>query len=131
MNKKGFIISDYIITLLVITMLFNIMVQSFTIINRYDFLNQRIQDELMIYHLRKTMLLSEDLEISDNRLNFNYKSEPWHIYMAKDKLILGDGVQVLLDKITSTKFIVDNKILYIEYVRNNKLYKRGIKKDVK
>ena len=128
MNKKGFLINDYLITLLVITILFNIIIQLFTIMGNYKFINYKIQDELMIYHIRKIMLLSNDITVSDKRLNFNYKNKEWYLYLGKDKLIMGQGVQVLLDYVDDINFVMENNIIYLEYFRDNQYYKRGIKK---
>lgn len=128
MNKKGFLISDYVITLLVLTIIFNIMIQTFSIISKYQFMNQKLQDELMIYHIRKIMLVADNIEVTHDNIKLKYNLKDRKLYQANDKLILSDGVQVLLDKVLNVKFYVDNNIIYLEYTRNNTLYKRGIKK---
>lgn len=128
MNKKGFLISDYVITLLVLTIIFNIMIQTFSIISKYQFMNQKLQDELMIYHIRKIMLVADNIEVTHDNIKLKYNLKDRKLYQANDKLILSDGVQVLLDKVLNVKFYIDNNIIYLEYTRNNTLYKRGIKK---
>ena len=128
MNKKGFLISDYVITLLVLTIIFNIMIQTFSIISKYQFMNQKLQDELMIYHIRKIMLVADNIEVTHDNIKLKYNLKDRKLYQANDKLILSDGVQVLLDKVLNVRFYIDNNIIYLEYTRNNTLYKRGIKK---
>ena len=128
MNKKGFLISDYVITLLVLTIIFNIMIQTFSIISKYQFMNQKLQDELMIYHIRKIMLVADNIEVTQDNIKLKYNLKDRKLYQANDKPILSDGVQVLLDKVLNVRFYIDNNIIYLEYTRNNTLYKRGIKK---
>ena len=61
MNNKGYLLSELIISLLIIAILINVVLSVFKIFGAYQFLNHKVQDEIMIYQLRRIMLVSDNI----------------------------------------------------------------------
>lgn len=126
MNNKGLIVEDYLITLLLMSVSLSIIVSVFSIIIKYDFFNELVQDEIMIYQLRRDLLISYNYNMSNNCLSFEKNGKKWKLYYVNNKLILTPGVQVILDNIETLEFSIENDFLYLNYIRNNKLYSKVI-----
>ena len=127
--NKGFILKEYLLSLIILMLLVNTINDVSKIVFNYGFTDYKIHDELMIYKLRKDLGVAYEFNINDNVLSFIHAKEPKYLYYSNSKLILGPGVNVILDNVNDLVFNYNNEYISIEYMKNNKKYHRNISYD--
>ena len=118
-NLIGLIIS--------VTML-PICIEAFIFGSKIPFDYNEINDEIAMYQLREQLLISYDMNINSDELNFKYKNKNFKLSLVNRKLLLQPGSQMYLNDIDDLYFDVRNGCIYVCYERNNKQYERVISK---
>ena len=88
----------------------------------YDFIN----DEISICQLREILLISYDLNVYDNYLEFIYQNKLFRLSKVNDYLLLQPGTQIYLNKIDNVYFKDMNNCIYLYYEKDQKQYEKII-----
>ena len=125
-NNRGFATRSLIallITLSILPLAVSIMAYCASLKQNYNLVNS----EIALMDLRRIMLISYDLCVNDNQLDFIYHNEEYHLVYVNDKLILTPGTQIILNNIKEASFYEKNDSIYLRYIDDdNKEYKRNI-----
>ncbi len=125
-NNKGFATRNLIallITLSILPLAVSIITYCASLKQNYNLINS----EIALIDLRRIMLISYDIEINDNQLDFIYHNEDYHLVYINDKLILTPGTQIILNNIKEVSFYEINDAIYLKYIdEDNKEYERNI-----
>ncbi len=111
--------------IITITML-PICIQAFVFTSDIDFDYNQINDEIALAQLREQLLISYDMQISNNQLNFIYKNKEYRLSLVNEKLILQPGTQIYLNDVEYLFFEERNGCIYVVYSKNNTEYERII-----
>lgn len=111
--------------IITITML-PICIQAFVFTSNIDFDYNQINDEIALAQLREQLLISYDMQISNNQLNFIYKNKEYRLSLVNEKLILQPGTQIYLNDVEYLFFEERNGCIYVVYSKNNTEYERII-----
>ena len=112
---------------LIITItLLPICIQAFIYVSNIDFDYNEINDEISLFQLREQLLITYDMDVYDDELDFIYKDKDYKLSLVNGKLILQPGTQIYLNDIDSLYFTDRNNCIYICYSRGNKEYERAI-----
>ncbi len=122
--NKGFVLIDYLLLIFILMISLTMMMNIFMIMDNYSFLNQKVQDEIMLYQLRKIMVTSNEFEINNSMLAFDFDNKRWELYHTNNKVILAPGVQVVFDDIDEVYFKHENNLIYICFKRNGQFVER-------
>lgn len=117
---KGFILKDYLLSLLIMISLLPIIVGSLKISSNYLINDSDIQDELSIMQLREKLIIASDIEIDNGQLNYRIGDDFYELKFNKGRLYLTPGYQLFLDEVESCCFDIENNTLMIKYVKQNK-----------
>lgn len=121
---KGFVLSQYLITLIAGAVLMHTMVISiFLSISGLTFAIE-LQDEIGIQQLRRLLLLSYDMCCMTDCVSFEYKNEKYTLQYVNENLIMQPGTQIFLTDVDACTFVQYGRDLYMEYVRDGKVYER-------
>lgn len=124
--KSGMIEVRNMIALYVVMIMLPIAIGIFTYCSNFKFDYKEIDDEITLYKLRKTYLLSYNQEIYDDYIVFMYDDKYFELSNTNNHLILKPGSQIYLEDIDSARFYEDNNCIMIEYQRGNKTYEKVI-----
>lgn len=113
--------------IITITML-PICIQTFTFASKMPFDYNEINDEIALAQLRELLLISYDMYVNTNELNFNYKNKDFTLSLVNQKMILQPGTQIFLNDIDDLYFDERNDYIYVCYARGNNNYERIIGK---
>ena len=123
-SMKGFVLSQYLITLIAGAVLMHTMVVSiFLSMSGLRFAIE-LQDEIGIQQLRRLLLLSYDMRCMTDYVSFEYKNEKYTLQCVNQNLILQPGTQIILTDVDGCTFVQYGRDLYMEYVRDGKVYER-------
>lgn len=128
MKNKGFILAEYLLSLLIIVSLLPIITSAFRIIANAELYDNEIQDFISINQLRERLIIAEDFHYKLNDVCFFYKDKENCLRYANDKLYIYPGYLLYLDDIDSLYFELDSEVLIINYAKNKKLYSFAIAK---
>ena len=117
---KGFILKDYLLSLLIMIGFLPIIVGSLKISSNYLINDSDIQNELSIMQLREKLIIASDIEIDNNQLNYRIGDDFYELKFNKGRLYLTPGYQLFLDEVESCCFDIENNTLMIKYVKQNK-----------
>lgn len=117
------LIRNLIGLIITITML-PICIEAFTFISKIPFDYNEINDEIALEQLREQLLISYDMEISSDELDFIYKNKQFSLSLVNRKLLLQPGTQMYLNDVDSLYFDVKNGCIYVCYEKGNKQYER-------
>lgn len=125
-NNKGFAtrsLMALLITLSILPLAVSIITYCASLKQNYNLINS----EIALMDLRRIMLISYDMEINENQLDFIYHNEEYHLVYINDKLILTPGTQIILNNIKEVSFYEKNDSIYLKYIdEDNKEYERNI-----
>ena len=123
--NKGYLLLDYLISLFVMIMILALLISSLKIY-QFKIINYDIQDEIMLYKLRKKLLFASNIELDDNVLSYEYLDQKVEIYYVNGHLINTPGTIIILENIDDFNFEYENSNYYINYCRNNHFERRKI-----
>lgn len=125
---KGFILKEYLLSLVIMMILLPIVISSLQIVGRYDVYDERVQDEIAIAQLRDKLLLGMDFVIMDSDLEYRIGTEKWCLHAQNERLYLTPGYQLFLDNVKGCYFKQLGNTIYIEYQKDNINYVWAIAK---
>ena len=124
-GNRGIILTEYLLCLYIFILFITIISSSLVcvdkLINRKD---STISDELSLMQLRRVLLLSYDIEVSEDALTFNYQDRDFILNKVNNNLIIQPGTQIVLMDIEDLFFINDGNNIYISYVKKEEQYER-------
>ena len=124
-GNRGIILTEYLLCLYIFILFITIISSSLVfvdkLINRKD---STISDELSLMQLRRVLLLSYDIEVSEDALTFNYQDRDFILNKVNNNLIIQPGTQIVLMDIENLFFINDGNNIYISYVKKEEQYER-------
>lgn len=115
-----------LIGLIIITTMLPICALTFKYAGDINFDYNEINDEIALMQLRELMLISYDVYINNDSVDFIYKNKQFKLSNVNDKLILQPGTQIFLNDIDDLYFDERNSCIYVCYKRKNKNYERII-----
>lgn len=116
MSKKGFILIEYLISLLVIILVLSIIVSCFSNLYKFDY--ELIQDEVMLYKLKRDLLIADIIEVTHDHISYSYQNNDYYLRMVNGNLIIQPGTQIVLNDLSELSFI-DNGNISVKYCRNS------------
>ena len=85
-----------------------------------------VSDELALAELREILLISYDMNVYYDSLNFIYQNKEFTLSMVNRKMLLQPGTQIYLNDIDELHFETKGNTIYVMYERNDKKYERAI-----
>ena len=122
MKTKGFILKDYLLSLLIMSSLLPILIGSLKISSNYLIKDSSIQDELSVMQLREKLIIAKDIKINTDNITYRVGKDFYELKFNKGRLYLTPGYQLFLDEIENCYFDIENNTLIIKYVKQNKNY---------
>ncbi len=123
---RGFILKDYLLTLLIIIILMPIVVATLEVITTFRYIDSRLQDEIALYHLQRRTLIASDFSISSDTVSFISEEKQWTIHYDGNRIYLTPGYQLFLDDVDTATFYSDGTYLYIYYEKEGQSYEKVI-----
>lgn len=119
------LIRNLIGLIITITMLpLCVLAFKFTANIKFDY--NQINDEIALCQLRENLLISYDMNVSSDELNFRYKNKDYKLSLINNKLVLQPGTQIFLNDVDNLYFNNRNGCIYVCYEKENKYYERVI-----
>ncbi len=112
--------------LMIILSLLPIAMEAFRFSAAIPFEYDEVFDELSLYQLRESLLISYDLQFSDSALYFSLHNKDFSLSKVNDKLIMQPGTQIFLSKVDSLYFEERNGVIYVCYRKDEKEYERAL-----
>ena len=119
---KGFILKDYLLSLVIMLILLPIVISSLKVISHYKIYDERIQDEIAITQLRDKMLIGVDFSVSPKTIEYRIGEETWQLIYQNERVYLAPGYQLFLDDVESCLFKQTGNTLFIEYQKDGVTY---------
>jgi len=127
-GNKGSIELSTLLALMIALMMLPIALSIFKFSANYEYDYQEIEDEIVLYKLRKVYLLSYDQEIKSEEISFVYDNKTWNLSYINGHLLLKPGSLIYLDNIEYAEFYEYGDLLYVHYKRGDKEYEKVIGK---
>lgn len=125
-NSRGFILLRTILAILVITTILPISVRCIFYVARLNLDYSDVNDELALMQLRRTLMISYDLENYGDLLRFIKGDNTFELKKINGRLVLEPGYQMFLDGIDDLYFIESNNCLIMVYEKNGNEYETPI-----
>ncbi len=117
-TRQGSLLIDCLITLLVLVSLLS-LINDFLRVQRSKLIFDKLQDEVSLSQLRRSLLLAKDFCLSENNLQFRINDEVKELELVNHKLILRPGVQIFLENIDQISFVNEENKWYLLYWQND------------
>lgn len=117
-TRQGSLLIDCLITLLVLVSLLS-LINDFLRVQRSKLIFDKLQDEVSLSQLRRSLLLAKDFCLSENNLQFRINDEVKELELVNHKLILRPGVQIFLENIDQISFVNEGNKWYLLYWQND------------
>lgn len=117
------LIRNLIGLIITITML-PVCIEAFMFGSRIPFDYDEINDEIALEQLREQLLISYDMNISSDQLNFVYKNKNFTLSLVNGKLLLQPGTQMYLNDVENLYFDSRDGCIYVCYEKGNKQFER-------
>lgn len=118
----GFILKDYLLSLVVMLILLPIIVSSLKVVADYHIYDERVQDELSITQLRNKLLIGKDFEIENDNLKYRIGQDEWQLRCNKDRLYLAPGYQLFIDHLDACAFNLNGSTIELIYQKHGVNY---------
>lgn len=118
-TRQGSLLIDCLITLLVLVSLLS-LINDFLRVQRSKLIFDKLQDEVSLSQLRRSLLLAKDFCLSENNLQFRINDEVKELELVNHKLILRPGVQIFLENIDQISFVNEGNKWYLLYWQNDR-----------
>ncbi|MDD2591347.1 MAG: hypothetical protein PHP11_00145 [Erysipelotrichaceae bacterium] len=126
LNNHGFTLVECLLALYFYAFILIIIYQMLCLMNQFEYHSSDIQDINGLLQLKQYLNLGSNIEISINEINYDYKDKCFKISLVNDNIIIQPGTNILILNVDSLEFIEEEGYLFIEYQRDNKLYRRKI-----
>ena len=117
-TRQGSLLIDCLITLLVLVSLLS-LINDFLRVQRSKLIFDKLQDEVSLSQLRRSLLLAKDFCLAENNLQFRINNEVKELELVNHKLILRPGVQIFLENIDQISFVNEENKWYLLYWQND------------
>lgn len=117
-TRQGSLLIDCLITLLVLVSLLS-LISDFLRVQRSKLIFDKLQDEVSLSQLRRSLLLAKDFCLAENNLQFRINNEVKELELVNHKLILRPGVQIFLENIDQISFVNEENKWYLLYWQND------------
>jgi len=126
MNRHGAVLADVLLSLLLVLLLLPaVSAILWTAASAASF-TETVQDEIAIAQLRRTMMLTYDVNVYDTSLTFRRKGKDETLRMVNGRLILQPGTLIYLSDIDSVSFYEEGGIVHLVYERDERETDRSI-----
>lgn len=119
MNRQGYNTIEAIFSLYIVLFSINLIVTALPvfryIIKDYEF----AQDQLSIEQMRQILMLSEKIEVTENKLQFIYMNDLCQIQLHNERIVKNDGYQILMEGVESVTFYENDLCVYITYQKKD------------
>lgn len=115
---SGFILKDYLLSLVVMLILLPIIVSSLKVVMDYQIYDERVQDELSIVQLRNKLLIGKDFKVEDDNLKYRIGQDEWQLRCEKDRLYLAPGYQLFFDNLDACAFNLNGSTIELMYQKH-------------
>ena len=122
MARRGSILTEFLIILMIMVVTLPITVQLIEVTMHVNQHHYEIQDMISSYQLRRILLLSYDIEGNENGLSFEYNGDEFMLNVVNEKLILQPGTQIYYPDIDDGYFINIGNVWCFIYHRDNEEY---------
>lgn len=119
MNKQGYNTIEALFSLYIILFSINLIV---TVLPGFRYLEKEhefAQDQLSIEQMRQILMLSEKIEVTDNKLQFIYMNDLCQIQLHNQRIVKNDGYQILMEGVADVSFYENDQCVYIAYQKND------------
>ena len=89
-----------------------VCMEAFMYVSDIPFNYNEINDEIALSQLREQLLISYDMYVSSDELNFIYKNKNFKLSMVNNKMIMQPGTQISLNDIDNLNFEMYNECKY-------------------
>ena len=117
------LIRNLIGLIITLTML-PICIEAFMFTSKIPLDYNEINDEIALQQLREQLLISYDMDISSDRLDFIYKNKNFSLSLVNKKLLLQPGTQMYLNDVDDLYFDTRDGCIYVCYKKGNKQFER-------
>ncbi|MDI9517781.1 MAG: hypothetical protein WBH68_02960 [Erysipelotrichaceae bacterium] len=124
--KRGFILPRTLISFFIIFFMIIIVLNAFKVISKYKIDNYEIQDEISTIQIMRLLTISNNIDVSSNRISFDLDNKTWNIELINNNVILQPGTQFIFIDVDNAWFNKENRFIYINFIRKNIEYKRLI-----
>lgn len=123
-RRGGFIVIQNSLALIIILSFIPLVYATFRITINHDFLSEVAQDEIAIHQLRRTLILSENIGVTQDILSFLFNNEFNEMVIKNGHSYIQPGTQLVFNNIDDGYFSQEGNLIWINYLRNDKWYKR-------
>ena len=117
-GRNGSVMIQMMITMLIVSLFFPLMIQMTKIVMKSDRFPVEIQDQIALAQLRRfmnsckiTAVLSDELICETDR--------PWHLRTSANNLYLSDGTIIVLSDVSEVFFEKRDREIWMLYQRKN------------
>lgn len=123
-SRRGFILIQNMIAFIITLFFIPLVTTSFRVIMKHDFISEIAQDEIALYQLRRILILSENIDITTDKLLFEYNRESNEMVINNGHSYIRPGTQIILNNIEDGYFTSEDHLIWINYLRDDKWFKR-------
>ena len=123
-SRRGSILSEYLLVLFIFVLIIQIYNFCLILIDKSLNYDSYIDDEVAIIQLRKTLLLSYDIENNGASLNYEYQHRNFTLSEVNNNLIIQPGTQIIIFGINYLSFYNSGNNIYIYYEKDGESFKR-------
>ena len=122
MARRGSILTEFLIVLMIMVATLPLTVQLIQVTSNVNHHQTEIQDMISSYQLRRILLLSYDIEGSNEALTFEYNNEQFVLNVVNNKLLLQPGTQIYYPDIDDGYFVKEGNVWCFVYHRGQEEY---------
>ena len=122
MARRGSILTEFLIVLMIMVATLPLTVQLIQVTSNVNHHQTEIQDMISSYQLRRILLLSYDIEGSNEALTFEYNNEQFVLNVVNNKLLLQPGTQIYYPDIDDGYFVKEGNVWCFVYQRGHEEY---------
>lgn len=124
MLRRGYTTIEFLIALIVSSVLIPLVFTSLRLLISHQYFNQEAQDEIALYQLRKILLLVNHISISDTILEGFLNEEEIRLVYDNRHVYLQPGTQIFLTDIDDGYFSIEGNLCFFNYYRDKTWTKR-------
>lgn len=126
MNSKGFTLIEIVLSMYIISISVMFISAILFIVTTQSLKSYVSEDENSIQNLRRTYVLSENVELDGDMLSFRYLMQDMYFQLIDDKLVLREGYQVYFQNLEYGYFTKEQGCVYVTYKHKKEAEKKRI-----
>lgn len=127
-RNRGFLLSDALVALMSVLMLIPLCTASIASLSGVFEFQEEVQDEIASLQLRRLFLCAYEVEVSPDAVTFVYDDRQMQLHKVNRHIIISPGTQIFYADVDACEFIVDGDLLYVEFERDAKQYRKVLQK---